>query len=121
MRINTKKSKFFLWASITLISIEISIGIFIGYFVTKFFSGKQAGEVGIIKSIIFNIGKYRLHLHHWFLSLIILIIATTFYLFQFLFLPQFFYAFLGGIIIQGTYNYKDWHKVILKNNFKNFM
>ncbi len=115
MRINTKKSKFFLWASLTLISIEISIGIFIGYFVTKFFSGKQVGHAGRIRSIIFNISKYQFHLHHWFLSLIILIVATIFHLFQFLSLPQFFYAFLGGIIVQGIYNYKDWYKILTKS------
>ena len=105
------KPKFFLGTPLALFSLEIYFGAISGYFVGKFLSGKQAGQSGIIKSIILNIGQYRLHFHHWLYSLGILVLAIFY---QFLPFPQFSFGFLGGLAFQGISCYSDWHKVLFR-------
>lgn len=88
-----------------------------GYFTGDFFGGEEIGEAGRLGSLIFNIGDYRFHFHHWLISLVILI---------FIFLPLvkknklnpflslFFFGFLSGLILQGIYCYSDWRQVLVK-------
>ncbi|MBZ9578591.1 hypothetical protein KJA14_01945 [Patescibacteria group bacterium] len=104
--------KILLGIPLAIISFEIYLGIILGYFLGKFLSGRKTGQSGIIKSIVLNIGNYRLHFHHWLLSLGILI---------FNFLPnfsfpfsQFSLSFLGGLVIQGIFCYSDWHKIFIR-------
>jgi len=99
-----KKPKFLLGLPIALFSLEIYLGTLLGYFSFKFFTGK-------VPSLVFNIGNYRLHFHHWLYSLVILIPALYY---NFLPFPQFSYGFLGGAIFQGIYCYQDWHKVLTR-------
>lgn len=110
-RINLKKSKALLGLPLALVSLEIYFGTLFGYFITKFFSGKETGSPGKIKSLIFNIGDYQLHLHHWLLGLMILIFTIWH---QFLPFSHFSFGFLGGIIFQGISCYSDWYKVLTK-------
>jgi len=98
------KPKFFLGIPLALFSLEIYFGAIFGYFLTKFFTGK-------IPSLAFNIGKWRLHFHHWLCGLGILISALHF---NFLPLPQFSFGFLGGVVFQGISCYPDWHKILSK-------
>lgn len=115
LKIKLVKPKFFLAIPLALLSLEIYLGAIIGYFITKFFSGKEPGISGKIKSIIFDIGNYKLHLHHWFLGILILI---SVFCFKFnLILPQFSYGFLGGLIYQGVSCYPDWYKIIIKKKY----
>ncbi|MBZ9572188.1 hypothetical protein KJA15_02570 [Patescibacteria group bacterium] len=101
--------KILLGIPLAIISLEIYLGIILGYFFGKFFAGQYDGHQRI-KSIILNIGNYRLHLHHWLLSLGILIFNFLYNLF-FPF-PQFFLSFLGGLMIQGIFCYPDWYKIL---------
>jgi len=108
LRINKKS---FLAIPIALISLEIYFGIIIGYFCGKFFAGKYDGYQRI-KSIFINIGKYRVHIHHWIASLAIGIAATFFNLFPFF--SPFCFGVLGGLIIQDLYLDEDWKKILIK-------
>jgi len=98
------KPKFFLGVPLALFSLEIYFGVLSGYFAAKFLSGK-------IKSPAFNVGNYRLHLHHWVYGLTILISAIWY---QFLPFPQFSFGFLGGVVFQGISSYPDWHRILFK-------
>lgn len=110
MRIKINK-KFLLSIPLALISLEIYLGIVLGYFFGKFFAGKYDGRQRI-RSIIFNLGNYRLHLHHWLISLVILISALFYNLFPFF--SQLFFGILGGLIIQDLHLDSDWHKILIK-------
>lgn len=106
------KPKFFLTLFLAL--FEIYFGVIFGYFLGKFLSGKETGQPGIIKSIVFNIGNYKLHLHHWLFALVILILEIFY---RFLPFPKFSIGFLSGIIFQGIYSYSDWYKILIKRGF----
>jgi len=105
--------KFLLGIPIAVISLEIYLGIILGYFFGKFFAGKQDGRQRI-KSIIFNIGNYKLHLHHWLISLAILI--SAFFHNFFPFFSQLFFGILGGLILQDLYLDSNWYRVLIKKN-----
>ena len=98
------KPKFFLGLPLALFSLEIYLGAVLGYFSTKFFTGK-------IPSLAFNIGKWKFHFHHWLYGLAILISALYF---NFLPFPQLAFGFLGGMIFQGIYCHSDWYKILMK-------
>lgn len=111
-KINLKKPKVLLGIPLAIFSLEIYFGTLFGYFITKFFSGKQTGCPGKIKSVAFNVGDYRLHLHHWLLGLMVLIFAAWH---QFLPFPHFSFGFLGGLIFQGIFCYSDWRRIFIKH------
>ena len=98
--------------ALALISLQLGLGIILGYFTARFLSGKQTGQQGIIKSLAFQIGNYKLHLHHWILSLGVLVFAFFFNFFY----SHFFYGILGGWVIQGIFSYNDWKKILIKRN-----
>jgi len=98
--------------ALALISLELGLGIIFGYFTARLLAGKKAGQQGIIKSLALQIGNYKLHLHHWLLSLGVLVFAFFFNLFHF----HFFYGFIGGWVIQGVFSYKDWKKILIKRS-----
>lgn len=98
------KPKFFLTVPLAFLSLEMYLGSLLGYFSFKFFTGK-------IPSLVFNIKKWRIHIHHWLYGLIILISALRF---DFLPFPQFSFGFLTGMIFQGIYCYQDWYRVLMK-------
>lgn len=104
--------KIFLSLPVALISLEIYFGIVFGYFLGKFISGKKPGENGLIKSIVINFGNYKLHLHHWSLSLGILL--SNFLVSFYLPFPQFSLSFLGGLMLQGIICYPDWHRILIR-------
>jgi len=111
-----KIKKFILPGATLLISSYISalftVGIIFGYLATNFFQ-KKLVETNKIGLIIFNLGKWKIHLHHWILgSLMILFI----YLINLLFtLPVICLGLLGGLIFHDVYTDKEWYKVIYKN------
>jgi len=86
----------------------------LSYFATKMVSGPYAGVKGKLPSWRFKIKKYRIHLHHWFVSLIASLLLIKYY---FLFSFTQFIILLGialGIAAHGIKNYSDWRKVISK-------
>jgi len=110
--INMNKKGISLTIALALISLQLGLGIILGYFTIRFLAGKQTGRQGMIKSFTFQIGDYKLHLHHWLYSLIVLI----FVLFFDFYYSQFVYGFLGGWVIQGIFSYKDWKKILSKKS-----
>lgn len=83
--------------------------IVLGFFIAKFCAGKKSGEQGRFKSLIFKVGQYKIHIHHWFFSIIILfaLIAADFY-------HPLIYGILIGIVLQG-FTYKNFYKIIYRN------
>jgi len=94
-------------------AIPFYSGSFLGYILAKFFSGKSTACQGRLKSIILNVGTYRIHLHHWFISVLIILglLIKGICLSEFL-LGTF--GFLAGLIFQGIYHYQDWHRILIK-------
>jgi hypothetical protein len=86
------------------------VGGMVGYVAAKLSSGKKTGVRGRVKSIVLPVRKYQLHLHHWFLAMVTLIICivTGFYVIT----PQLFYGSMCGLVIQGLYCYDDWFHLI---------
>lgn len=97
-----------------LISFELGLSLLIGYFLATLLAGPATKQEGRFKSLIFTIRRYRVHLHHWLLSLTILSLAVLFNFF--VITPGIFYGLLGGVMFQGIVNYKDWRKIITKQS-----
>jgi hypothetical protein len=109
-----KKPKFLLGLPIALFSLEAYLGLLSGYFLSKYLSAKEAGQKNRWwKSLVFRIGNWQIHLHHWLYGVSIILVSTAFFNFSLPF-PQFSYAFLGGAIFQGIYCYQDWYKILIR-------
>ena len=87
-------------------------GIIMGYFLCKIFCNIFIKN-GKVDSIFLDYGKWRIHLHHWIIGVIILAIV---WIIDYFYLPTFFAGAICGMIMQDIYDYNDWHEVILKNN-----
>ncbi|MFA5953564.1 MAG: hypothetical protein WC812_03150 [Candidatus Pacearchaeota archaeon] len=85
------------------------IGFVLGFIFAYLLSGKKSGEKGILGSLKFNFKNYKIHIHHWIISLAILIILIAFKYYNY-----FIYGILIGIFVQGL-TYKDFYKIIYKN------
>jgi len=107
-----RPSKLFLGMPLAIFSLEVYLGMLLGYLLTKFFAGTEPGFPGKVRSVIFHVGSYRLHLYHWLLGCVILISALSLKFYPFY--PQFSYGFLGGIIFQGVSCYPDWHRILVR-------
>ena len=83
-----------------------------GFAVAHLGGGKHEGKSGRVRSLVVSWSRYRLHLHHWLLSVLISLACALkgFYLIT----PEIFYGFLGGLIFQGLYYYDDWHRIITR-------
>ncbi len=108
---NFKKLKILLITPVAFFSPEVYLGMVLGYFAGKFGGGKKPSQPGTVKSVIFNIGNYKLHLHHWLIGLGILTSAVWY---SFLPLPHFSFGILGGLIFQGIFCYQDWHQILIR-------
>ena len=86
----------------------------ITFVITKCLSGRTAGKQGIVRSIIIPWRNYQLHLHHWFLALVIsgVFAVKSFYILA----PEISYGILSAIIFQGIYYYGDWYRIIKRKN-----
>ena len=88
------------------------IAWFVGFLLTKYLGSKKVGEPSKIRSYFIPLGKYKIHLHHWLLSSLAIIIFTVFkgaYI-----LPSdLFYGFFGAIVFHGIYYYSDWYRILI--------
>ena len=93
-----------------LISFELGFALLAGYFAAHFIAGQKTSEQGRLPSLVFAVGDWRVHLHHWLVFLAIFIVAAiaSFFIVS----PFVFYGFLGGVIAQGLFHYEDWPHVI---------
>ena len=86
----------------------------LGFIATRYTSGKSAGVPGRVRSIIFTLGRWKLHLHHWVCSSCLISVSyfTDFHLMT----STFTYGLLGGMVFQGIYCYDDWHRVLFRRH-----
>ena len=92
-------------------SFLFTTGIVIGYILCKIFCNIFIKN-GKIESIFIDIGKWKVHLHHWIMGIILLAIV---WIIDYFYLPTFFAGFVCGIILQDIYDYNDWYKILVKN------
>ncbi|MDA1337415.1 MAG: hypothetical protein O3C23_01480 [bacterium] len=95
-----------------LISLELGFALLAGYFVARFCAGEKTSERGRFPSLAFDMGDWRVHLHHWLIFSAILVTAVIANFF--IVAPFVFYGFLGGVIAQGVLYYDDWPRVIVR-------
>jgi len=83
-----------------------------GYLWAKIFSGKKEGDPPkFFKSLIIKIKNYKIHLHHWLYSLLLLLLGILFQIS--IICNGIVIGFLLGMIYHGISSYQDW-KVIIK-------
>ena len=85
-----------------------STGIVFGYLVAVFFSGEREERQGRFRSLIFKTKNYVVHLHHWLIAGIGLVILLVFNFYN-----NLIYGLLIGIFIQGL-TYKDFYRLIYR-------
>jgi len=107
--------------NLSTILLTLVTGLLFGYFfvlswmigllASRYVAGKSSGESGRWKSVIIPFRKWRIHLHHWLYSLLLLGLSAVSGL-HFL-TPAVTYGLLAGTIFQGIYYYDDWHVIVL--------
>jgi len=95
-------------------SALLALGLVIGYIGTKIFS-KYLIENGKIDCIYIDCGKYKIHLHHWILGTMLLLLV---WFIDYFYLPRFFVGVVAGVIAHDIYDFNDWHKILVKNEEK---
>lgn len=100
---NKINGKFVLWRA--------AGGLF-GYLLADWGGGGGVAAAGRVGSIIFQIGGYYFHLHHWLIA-IALFLLGIFNILPFFkkTIPQ---GMIIGIIFHGVFDYSDWYEVIKK-------
>ena len=113
---NNSKIKSLLPAAVLAASIYYSsllmLGLATGYFASKLFS-KYFVEQGKVDRIYIDCGKWKIHMHHWILGAIFLLLVWFIDRF---YLPTFFVGVVLGIIAHDIYDFNDWHKVLVKSD-----
>ena len=108
------KVKMFLSAAVVFTSFYYSflfaIGIIAGYILSRAFCAIFL-KTGKIESVLVDYGNWQLHLHHWIMGIMFLGFV---WVIDYLYLPTFFAGVVCGVILQDIYDYKDWHKVIVR-------
>ena len=95
-------------------SFLIAIGLALGYLGSKIYS-KLLIENGKVDCIYIDCGKYKIHLHHWILGTLLLLLV---WVIDYFYLPRFFVGVVLGVIAHDIYDFNDWHKVLIKNEVK---
>jgi hypothetical protein len=107
---------------IGLVAVSIFLGVlcyktwFVAFAATKYLSGRAEGRQGIVRSIVIPWRTYQLHLHHWFLALIVggVFAIKGLYILT----PEVSYGFLSAIVFQGIYCYEDWYRIIKRKRVR---
>ena len=113
---NRQAKKIFLPAVVLSTSLQYSVlftfGIITGYVICKIFCNVFV-KGGKVDSIFIDYGKWKVHLHHWIMGIIVLAIV---WVIDYFYLPTFFAGVVFGIILQDIYDYNDWYKVVSRND-----
>jgi len=111
------KEKIILFVFRIFSRLETYFGLPFGYLTGHLGAGEEVGKIGRVPSIIFNLGNWQLHLHHWLISLAILIFVFSFLAKKYK-IPNillfFGSGFLIGLIFNGIFCYDDWHKILIR-------
>jgi len=94
-----------------MITLTLIGGMIFGFVLFTLLSGEKEGRIGTF-ILILKTKHHKYHLHHWALSLLIILI-----LFLFGYYNDLVYGFLIGSTLQGI-RYKDWHKFLIKQKRK---
>ena len=92
-------------------SFLLALGFALGYIGSKIFS-KYLVENGKVDCVYIDCGKYKIHLHHWILGALLLLLV---WIIDFFYLPRFFVGVVCGIMAHDIYDFNDWHKILVKN------
>jgi len=93
-------------------SFLLALGLALGYIGSKLFS-KYLLENGKVDCVYIDCGKkWKIHLHHWILGALLLLIV---WFIDYFYLPRFFVGVVSGIIAHDIYDFNDWHKILVKN------
>ncbi len=89
-------------------SLYLLLGLILGYLISDFFAGREAGDK-LQYSLRFKIRGYYIHIHHWlYYSLVLIGLALI------SFRNPLVYGLLIGTIVQGLH-YRDrfifWYKI----------
>lgn len=95
-----------------LFPISFLIGTIAGVMVTTYIFNKLVCT-GKLNLLIFNIGKWEVHVHHWVSGM--LLFATIYFLGIFPDLSYFWIGGLVGMIIHDLYTDEIWYKVVYRN------
>ena len=98
---------------LSFISFLTAAGGLLGYLLAKWSGGRKAGIAGRIRSVIFKIGKYRFHFHHWLIGLPLLFLGI-FDILPFL-KEAMVQGMIIGVIFQGIFDYPDWYRIMKKD------
>jgi hypothetical protein len=93
-------------------SFSFTFGVVIGYVLCKLFCILFLHN-GKVDKVFLDFGKWKIHLHHWMMGIILLAVV---WVIDYYYLPTLFAGFVCGIIIQDIYDYNDWHQIIVKKN-----
>jgi len=87
------------------------IGMILGLVIFEVFSGEKEGRIGTFV-LLAKTKHHTYHLHHWIISLGILLILVTIN-----YRNYFIYGFLIGAFIQGV-KYHDFYRILVKQKRK---
>ena len=104
----------FVFAASFYYSYLLALGLALGYIGAKIFS-KYLLEQGKVDCIFIDCGKYKIHLHHWILGTLLLLLV---WVIDYFYLPRFFVGVVCGVIAHDIYDFNDWHKILVKNETK---
>lgn len=92
----------------------LAMGLALGYLGSKIYS-KLLIENGKVDCIYIDCGKYKIHLHHWILGTLLLVLVWTL---DYFYLPRFFLGVVCGVIAHDVYDFNDWYKILIKKEEK---
>ena len=92
-------------------SFLLALGLALGYIGSKIFS-KYLIENGKVDCIYIDCGKWKIHLHHWILGAMLLLLV---WVIDYFYLPRFFVGVVCGVIAHDIYDFNDWHKILVRN------
>lgn len=103
-KIKIKEAKILMGIPVAIFSIEAYLSMITGYFLGNLGSPRM-------RSLVFTMGGYRFHLHHWIIGSVCLVLI---FVYNFSLLPtNITLGLLGGWIFQGLC-YDDWHQIITR-------
>ncbi len=110
----SKKIRKIIFPGTTLIisfylSILFTIGIIAGYLGTTLFHRRIRKKRGKVKGISLPFRKWEIHLHHWILGSLGIIITYFFSS-----LSIFWLGVFGGLVFHDIYTDKKWYRVIYR-------
>ena len=86
----------------------------LGFLASKYTAGKSVGEPGKVRSLVIPFRKRGFHLHHWLYSLCLIGLSLTTGIY--ILTPTITHGFLGGLVFQGIYCYRDWHVILISRH-----